>query len=109
MLLATVAVALDGAGAVDALVGGTDRFDRPVQGVLGGFDLGDQKVSGIPRGFKVLTWRASAVNTAPVSPSSRMICWAAGISFDLPSISMCARTMAEAERMPSRSAPPCGR
>ncbi|MFO1156490.1 MAG: hypothetical protein U1E43_06855 [Rhodospirillales bacterium] len=36
MLLATVAVALDGAGAVDALVGGTDRFDRPVQGVLVG-------------------------------------------------------------------------
>ncbi|MFO1156273.1 MAG: hypothetical protein U1E43_05640 [Rhodospirillales bacterium] len=52
MLPATVAVALDGAGAVDALVGGTDRFDRPVQGVLVGFDLGDQKVSGIPRGFK---------------------------------------------------------
>ena len=52
MLLATVAVALDGQGAVHGLLGGTDRFDGIVQGLLVGFDLGDQKASGIPRGFK---------------------------------------------------------
>ena len=40
---------------------------------------------------------ASAVNTTPVSPRSWIICWAAGISFDLSSISVCARTIAEAE------------
>jgi hypothetical protein len=40
---------------------------------------------------------ASAVNITPVSPNSRIICCAAGISFDLSSISVCARTMAAAE------------
>lgn len=52
MLLASVAVAVDARGAVDGLLGGTDRFDRVVQGLLIGFDLGDQKVSGLPGGFK---------------------------------------------------------
>jgi hypothetical protein len=40
---------------------------------------------------------ASAVKTTPVNPRSRIICCAAGISLDLSSISVCARTMAEAD------------
>ena len=52
MLLATVTVAVDGPGAVDGLLGGTDRVDGIVQGLLVGFDLGDQKASAIPGGFK---------------------------------------------------------
>ena len=52
MLLAAMAVAVDSRGAVDGLLGGTDRFDGIAQGLLVGFDLGDQKASGIPGVFK---------------------------------------------------------
>ena len=59
MLLSAMAVAVDGRGAVGGLVGGTDRFDRLVQGLLVGFDLGDEKASGIPGRFKAFFGSAS--------------------------------------------------
>lgn len=52
MLLSTVAVAVDGLGAVGGLLDGTDRFDPVVQGLLVGFDLSDQKASCIFGRFK---------------------------------------------------------
>ena len=52
MLLAAMAVAVNGRGAVDGLLGGTDRVDGIVQGLLVGFDLGDEKAPGIPSRFK---------------------------------------------------------
>ena len=52
MLLPAVTVTVDGVGAVDGRLGGTDLFDRLGKGLLVGFDLNDEKVSGIPGCFK---------------------------------------------------------
>lgn len=47
MLLAAMALAVDGLDAVNGLVGGTDGFYRIVQDRLIGLDLCDQEISSV--------------------------------------------------------------
>lgn len=52
MLLSTMAVAVDGLGAVFGRPRGAEGFERVVKGGLVGFDLGDQGISGVSGSLK---------------------------------------------------------
>src|SRR5215213_1569777 len=104
-LLLSVAPAIAAAGRGERGGAGAEVLDLLMQGGLVVLELYDQVGSGLCGDVEGFVWqcRASSVTSRPAKPSSASSAWAAGISLDFSSTSLCTSAVSVANT-PSRCA-----